>query len=292
MEPHLSALHLNTRSFNQHFDELKYLLDSVPFVFDFIGCSETFLTSHSDLDTFEIPGYDMIIDNRTFSSGGGVALYSKEDLVFQRRHDLRIDNTENSWIETNRLILGVICKPPCLSNRDFLDKLEETLHKIYLSKRKCLIMGNINIKTLGKSKIANEYLNLIRAEGFNPLIFEATRFTEKSQSCIDHIHSNFASTCTSGSITIEIADHLPVFTILYDPDISPFPDSIEYTDFKNFKSKSFKAGLRKKDWRTVLNCTNINDCLYRFLHKFNKMSNKHAPIKVLKMKKINLVNPG
>ena len=104
----------------------------------------------------EIPGYNMIIDNRTFSSGGGVALYANEDLVFQGRHDLRVDNTENIWIETNGLIVGVIYKPPCLSNRDFLDKLEETLHKIYLSKRKCLIMGDININTLGKSKIANE----------------------------------------------------------------------------------------------------------------------------------------
>lgn len=142
VKPHLSALHLNTRSFNQHFDEWKNLLDSVPFVFDFIGCSETFLTNHSDLDTFEIPGYNMIIDNRTFSSGGGVALYAKEDLVFQRRHHLRIDNTENSWIETNGFIDGVIYKPPFLSDRDFLDKLEEILHKIYLSKRKYLIMGD------------------------------------------------------------------------------------------------------------------------------------------------------
>ena len=114
------------------------------------------------------------------------------------------------------MIVGVIYNPPPplrLSNRDFLDKLEETLHKIYL----------------------------IRSEGFNQPIFEATRITEKTQSCIDHIHSNFASTCTSGSIAIELADHLPVFTILYDPDISPFPDSIEYRDFKNFKSKSFKS---------------------------------------------------
>ena len=67
-------------------------------------------------------------------------------------------------------------------------------------------------------------------------------------------------------------------------DISPFPDSIEYRDFKNFKSKSFVADLRREDWKTVLNCTNINDCLSRFLHKFSKISNKHAPIKVLKIK--------
>ena len=44
VKPHLSALHLNTRSFNQHINELKNLLGYIPFVFYFSGCSETFLT--------------------------------------------------------------------------------------------------------------------------------------------------------------------------------------------------------------------------------------------------------
>ena len=57
VKPHLSALHLNTRSFNQHINELNNLLDNISFVLYFTGCSETFLTSH--LNT---PGYIMIID--------------------------------------------------------------------------------------------------------------------------------------------------------------------------------------------------------------------------------------
>ena len=36
VKPQLSALHLNIRSFNQHFDEFKNLLDSVPFSLDFV----------------------------------------------------------------------------------------------------------------------------------------------------------------------------------------------------------------------------------------------------------------
>ena len=47
---------------------------------------------------------------------------------------------------------------------------------------------------------------------------------------MDHIDSNFASVSTSGSIALEFADHLPVFSIVYDPAISPFPGriTIEY----------------------------------------------------------------
>ena len=51
----------------------------------------------------------MLTDNRTFPSGGGVVLlYTKQGLVFQNRHDLRIDNTENIWIKVNGLIVEAI----------------------------------------------------------------------------------------------------------------------------------------------------------------------------------------
>ena len=52
-----------------------------------------------------------------------------------------IENVEDIWIERKDLIVGVIYKPPSYSNRDFLDKLEETLQQIHLSKRESLIMG-------------------------------------------------------------------------------------------------------------------------------------------------------
>ena len=227
VKPQYSSLHINTRSLNQHHEELCNLLNSIPANFDFVGCSETWLTEVSHFDRYRILGYTVVNDIRTFSTGGGVALYVKADNVYRQRGDLKVDAIENVWIETNDLIIGLIYKPPSFSNSEFLDKLEDTLHNIYLSKEKCIIMGDVNINTLSKSKTTKDYLNLIRSEGFNPLIHEATRITETTQSCIDHIHSNFSSSCTSGSIAVEIADHLPVFTIIYKPDLSPFPDNIE-----------------------------------------------------------------
>jgi len=130
-----------------------------------------------------------------------------------------------------------------------------------------------------------EYLNLIHSEGFNPLIFEATRTTEISTSCIDHIHSNFVSSSTSGSIAVEIiADHLPVFTLSYDPTLSPFPDTIEIRDFKRFEMVAFRGKLRNEDWKSVYDSSDANEGLTRFLHIFNRISNKHAPMKLIKIK--------
>ena len=56
VKPYFSALHLNIRSLNQHFSDLCNLLDSTPFSFDFIGCSETWLSPQSTLGSFAIPG--------------------------------------------------------------------------------------------------------------------------------------------------------------------------------------------------------------------------------------------
>ena len=78
-------------------------------------------------------------------------LRSTSDRNFHLRDDLRIDTIENVWIETQDLIIGVIYKPSSLSNPDFLDKLEENLHTIYLSKKKCLIMGDENKVTCQKN---------------------------------------------------------------------------------------------------------------------------------------------
>ena len=94
-------------------------------------------------------------------------------------------------------------------------------------------MGDIYINTLTKTSIPKEYLNLIQSEGFSQLIFEAIRITENSQSCIDHIFTNVSTSCSSGSLTVEIVDHLPVFTILYDPKFSPFSDYFEFRHFRD-----------------------------------------------------------
>ena len=53
---------------------------------------------------------------------------------------------------------------------------------------------------------------------------------------------------TSGSIAAEIADHLPVFSLVYDPKCSPIPDTIKVRDLKKFDNISFQNTLRNVNW--------------------------------------------
>ena len=187
VKPQYSALHLNSRRLKQHFDEMCYLLDSISCKFDLIACSETWFTSETDNTCFQIPGYTLVSDNRTFLTGCGVAL--NVSYYFAIRNNLKIDSIENLWIETTDMIVGVIYKPPNFSNPEFLDKFETIVHNVFLSKKRRILMGDINIiiNILKKTSVSREYLNLLQSEGFSQLIFEATRITENSQSCIDHI---------------------------------------------------------------------------------------------------------
>ena len=210
-------------------------------------------------------------------------MFTKTEYNFRISDDLRINVIENLWVETQDLIIGVLYKPPNVLNHEILDLLEETLHTIHLSKKKCLIMGDVNINTFKQSNIAKEYLNLVGSAGFNPLISEATRITETSQTCLDHIHINFSLPSTGGSIAIEIADHLPVFSIFYRIDQTPFPDTIEFRDFKRLNIDLFKVELNEVDWSPVYHSSYVNKSLSRFLHIFNRVSNKHAPIKSVKV---------
>jgi len=111
----------------------------------------------------------LLRDDRKLSIGGRVALYLKSNVNFMLRDDLKIDGIENLWVDTQDLLIGVLYNPPIRSKREFLDEFEQVLHSIFLSKQKCLILGDININTLVKSTIAKEYLNLVHSEGFKVL---------------------------------------------------------------------------------------------------------------------------
>ena len=70
---------------------------------------------------------------------------------------------------------------------------------------------------------------------------------------------NFVNSCTSGSIVFKIADHLPIFCIVYYPQNNPFPEKIEIRDFKVFKQCQFRSELSPVNLKPVFNSHKVND---------------------------------
>ena len=56
----------------------------------------------------KIPGYNIITDNRNYSVAGGVAPYLKSNFCHRISDHLKIDGVENTWVDTQDLLIGVI----------------------------------------------------------------------------------------------------------------------------------------------------------------------------------------
>ena len=68
--------HLNTRSLNKNFIELKQVLDKTPF--DAFSVSESWLTKNTPKDRFMLDDFNILRADRKNARGGGVCLYLKK----------------------------------------------------------------------------------------------------------------------------------------------------------------------------------------------------------------------
>ena len=115
----------------------------------------------------------------------------------------------------------------------------------------------------------NNNNNLLQSEGFSQLIFEATRITENSQSCNDHIFTNILTSCSTGKYLLFcIIQNLVHFLIILNLEIF----------------RIFKFDLQRENWDSIYKCNEVNESYSRLLHIFNKVSNIHAPLKKAKIK--------
>ena len=82
---------------------------------------------------------------------------------------------------------------------------------------------------------------------------------------------------------LEIADHLPVFTLSCDLTlISPFPNKTR--DFKRFDKIAFQKAFKNANWTQVYKTYDVNESLNRFFPTFNSISNAHASLKSMNTK--------
>ena len=118
----LSFLRLNIRSIRNKFDALINYLNSLDHKFSIIALTETWI-NNNDGDNFEIPGYNSTKLVRQNKIGGGISIFTRDDLNVKLRNDLIPENNtgviETIFIEiinkkSKNIIVGtmkIILKP-------------------------------------------------------------------------------------------------------------------------------------------------------------------------------------
>ena len=283
-----SLLHLNIRSINKHFDELQTLLqNSKNKSFSVIGLTETWLSSNTNLP-YAINGYDLLVNNRSNRTGGGVALYISHSFDFIVREDLNTmnDTIESLFVEISipyfkNIIVGVIYRPPNTNSIDFLTQLEDLLRDPIFLNKDSFIMGDFNIDLLKHINSSSEdFLDTFLSASFLPLISKPTRVATHSATLLDNIFCNILPTPNSSIIISDITDHYPIMAHFELKQTNTRSFSLpERRRASHENIASLGTSLDRADWSSVLNTSDVNTALENFLEIFNEHLNRHVPKK-------------
>ena len=294
-------------------EQLKILLECNKPPVDVYGICESFLNSSISDDFVNVKGFRMVRKDRSYSIGGGLVLYIKENIEYKRRVDLE-DNlcftVETIWVE-----LKLTCKPIllCLAYRppkynstftnQWIQSIEQCLVSAYSENKPIVLMGDINVdlandRTYEKG-FKNDWLDVITNFDVQQYVTEYTRVTENTASLIDHIYvSNDLKVVNCTVVKSGLSDHYIPFAVL-NTKLTPPSDSlsgqhklISYRNYKNFDNVKLSNDLMVAKWHDVNLgiCDDISIAISSFVSEFTSIVDKHIPLVQKRVKRIK--QPG
>ena len=215
----VSIVHMNICGLVRHIREIKILLEYSPV--DFLAVTESHLNAEIDDREISINGYKIIRKDRPNGSPwGGCALYYKENLEVHIIHKYMSDDIEAIWAElllnSQRLLIGCLYRPP--DDSSFLDKFDETLGKVQMTRKNLVIVGDLNAdvsnanSTTTSNPMGKKLLATLHSHRCKNVISNPTRVTQLTKSTIDlAIVNNPSKVSNSGVLDLSIADHKTIF---------------------------------------------------------------------------------
>ena len=150
-----SVFHLNIRSVNKNFENLKNLLQEIKHDFKVIILSESWLKDENvnQNSLYQIPSYISIHQIRKGSSkGGGVSIYIHKTLNYKLRCDKSICNPDIEAltieiIKENKknLIITGIYMPPRGDEKTFRKEYKKFIEIKNESNKQIFLIGDINL---------------------------------------------------------------------------------------------------------------------------------------------------
>ena len=291
---HFLLLHLNIRSINKNFDNLKLLLENS----HHNGCAAIALTetwlSHNTNIPYDMPEFDLVVKSRQDRIGGGVGIYlsKKYDHLIHERLNCMNNVVESLFTEliipnSKNILIGVIYRPPNSNLNDFMSYLQNVLSDPIFSNKDSYLVGDFNIDLMkcDSSNAPQEFIELLMTASFSPLISKPTRVTELSATLIDNIFTNNTPPPeTAGIVLSDISDHYPIFTLSPMNNKSNSPR--KYATKRRITEENlsnFQNSLDIADWSTVYQTQDVNVSFDNFMRIIKSNLNTHIPLKKIKL---------
>ena len=147
-------------------------------------------------------------------------------------------------------MIGCIYKHLTANVEEFTFKFDEFLNKLNPNKYDMYIVGDINIDLLkyhSHQQQTERYPGMIYSLDLLPVITKPTRITSHTATLIDHIYTNTVSRLTSGIVTVDISDHLPVFCIVDTPLKNQNRQNMYFRDYSKFYTELYLHDIHTID---------------------------------------------
>ena len=187
--------HLNSRSLNKNFIELKHVLDNTEF--DAFAVSETWLTKNTPKSRYILNNFNIFRSDRLNKRGGGLCIYVRNNYTCKKiLMPKSTDLAEMLWVEVStkkaKIAVGVFYKPPKIPHACF-EKVFDNLLYIYTKYQNTILLGDFNVNMLVPDSPEVNSLNNFIIEPFDlkQLIKTPTRITQSSRTLIDLIITRF-----------------------------------------------------------------------------------------------------
>lgn len=205
--------HQNLQSIGNSADKINFMLKQEnPHIF---GVTEHWKTKDV-LETYGISGYKLISSFCRKDGYGGSAIYSVNEVKCLEKPEIRNCAVENIIecagvelrISDTKIICLIVYRPPKGNIELFFEKLSKILDQVILEKAIIYVAGDINIEMLTKCKEGQILESLLMSYNLKQTVFQNTRITRESSSCVDNIFTNFEGNLFTNVVEYHISDHM------------------------------------------------------------------------------------
>lgn len=268
----LPIIFLNIRSMRTNFNSFLTTINNIIENIKIIILVETNI-NEEETSFYEIHGFESNFINRPNRSGGGIAIYVRNNLTYTNI-STTFSSFESLCIKINTLeniTIVAVYRPPSLNVYDFIRELDDILQTIKRQKT-VILLGDINIDLLKQTSVTNSYLDVLANNGMKCLFKECTRedLNLNSYTCIDHIFARCKYLNTNIHTTIiktKISDH---FSILCCIGENTNTNTLQNTSTQQTILCNNKVNhqIRETNWDELLHHTNPVHLFSALLKKF------------------------
>lgn len=281
----LKILHQNVNGLLSKLNHIKVLLHDSGKNIHALGITESKLNGSVSDAEINIEGYVNVRKDRNTGPGGGVCLFLRDDLNWQRRTDLEAVENESIWVELlikhSKSILLCICyRPPDTSkhlHKAFNSEFNNSITTALAENKEIIIIGDFNCNYLQQSD-QTDLKDLMKINNLKQMINEPTRCTMNTETLIDLVFvSDEFKIANSFTIEYGISDH-QLIGITRKMNCKKFsPRKIYARNYKHYSKDAFKSDLRGLPWEDILS-GDLNSAWNTFKDLISSIVNKHAPM--------------